>query len=171
MKGFRNYLTGFILLSLAAMPAVMAVRFVISCEIARHKAIEQLEKGNYRVLTLKAAQIQWLEEGKELLVDGKLFDVKDYRHIAGNIEVTGLFDTEEDELREKYRRLINNSTEDTGDAYLLKLFFTPVLIATPEHEKTISFMLTATPYQLFNEVAVSRVSQITTPPPQHTASV
>lgn len=167
MKKFRKYLTVFILLSLTAMPAMMAIRFVVSSQIAEHKIIEALEKGSYQVLTFKAQQIQWIEEGKELLVDGKLFDVKDCRQNDGNIEVTGLFDKEEDDLQEKYKRLINSNTENPEHTSLLKIFFTPFLITIPEDETMIFCIITVNPHQLFSEDSVNRSYHIFAPPPEH----
>jgi len=167
MMQFRKYFTGLILLSLAAMPAMMAVRFVVSTQIAEHKIFEQLEKGICHVHTFTKQQIQWVKEGKELLVEGKLFDVKEYRQNAGNIEVTGLFDEEEDDLQEKYKGLINRNTENPEHTSLLTIFFTPFLITIPQDETMIFCIIAVNPHRLFSEDAVNRPCHIFAPPPEH----
>ena len=148
----------------------MTVQFLISSKIAEHKIFEQLEKGIYKTYSFSRQQVQWIKKDKELLVDGKMFDVKHFSENGELIEMTGLFDNEENSLQEKYLSLVTGKqTTSPRQLMLLKIFFIPFLAAYSESEETAGCFTPCNLHHLFNEAAVTAVRCICTPPPEQVA--
>jgi hypothetical protein len=72
------------------------------------------------VIRLPANGLHWYEKDHELLIDGRMFDVKSIRPVDSGYEVTGLFDDEETEL---FDQLIKTeSGRQHGQGQLAGLF-------------------------------------------------
>ena len=56
---------------------------------------EALKKEHLQTITVAANEVRWIENGKEILVQGQLFDVKEVRREAGRLVLRGLFDETE----------------------------------------------------------------------------
>lgn len=66
---------------------------------------EALENTLVRTLVLSTKELSWAIEGRELLINGRLFDVKEVKQASnGSWEVKGLYDTEETELLDLVRK-------------------------------------------------------------------
>lgn len=164
----RRYFTAIVLLCLVALPALLAVKFIIDTHVAELKIAEQLEVAKCCTCSFSKQQIQWVKKGKELLVNGKLFDVKKFTESTDSLTVTGLFDNEEDALQEKYAALIGGKQQHPpAQVFLLKIFFTP-FITDPgiENEGPAFTPLATTIHHFFSEGAIAADDCIVTPPPQ-----
>jgi hypothetical protein len=170
MMQFRKYLISIFFICLAAMPGILAVQFIINQQLAAHKVTEQLEKGNYKTYTFNQQQVQWVNPGEELLVNGKLFDVKSYHENKGDITLTGIFDEEEEYLLDKYNNLVNKKNGTAAqDFSFLKIFLTPYITTAVGYlQQPVSFTI-VTDYCCFNEQAIQQAYSIITPPPQQPA--
>ncbi len=83
---------------------VQAKRTIIRFEIAA-----QLEQTQLQEITLKESDLIWEEEGRELWVNGKLFDVKvKLQSSNGYVRFKGLFDEEETELNDQVDTMLNS---------------------------------------------------------------
>jgi hypothetical protein len=60
--------------------------------------LHSLEKDQVTTIRIPEKDFKWYEENREILIDGKMFDVKSIQLIEGIYEVTGLFDEMETEL-------------------------------------------------------------------------
>jgi hypothetical protein len=63
---------------------------------------EALEKKSLVTLNLPFDQIVWYKKGKELIINGHLFDVKETKTTSTGITVTGLYDVQEQQLHERF---------------------------------------------------------------------
>lgn len=61
----------------------------------KHEAKERLEKALLETIVLQKDQFYWEEEGKEISMGGKLFDVKSFVVKGDKTIVTGIFDEKE----------------------------------------------------------------------------
>lgn len=95
----NNFLSVSSLLILVMTPVVIAVLFLVQQTVIRHEMKEKLEEEALQTVRIVEKNVTWVEKGKELLVDGKLFDVKSFKHSGGYVEVTGLFDEMEINLQ------------------------------------------------------------------------
>lgn len=57
-----------------------------------------LESDALQTLTLPASEVHWYEEGREILIDGKMFDIKTYSITDGVFTAQGVFDEKETEV-------------------------------------------------------------------------
>jgi hypothetical protein len=63
--------------------------------------------------------VKWVSEGEEILINGHLFDVESYKQTGNTLQVTGLFDTEEDNLNEQIKKLEQQKSNENNDKYTL----------------------------------------------------
>lgn len=83
----------FLLLTLTPilfMGGLQAFQFYI-----KQRMEASLETDALHTLTLKASEVKWYEEGREILVNGKMFDIKTYSIENGVFTAQGVFDEKE----------------------------------------------------------------------------
>lgn len=82
---------------------------------------EQLEKKLLQSVSIADDEIHWAEKGKEIWVNGKLFDIENIEHRNGTTRFTGLYDEEETKLMNQMKE--NRKKNLPGDnQFLLQLF-------------------------------------------------
>ena len=81
----------------------------------RHRMMERLEQEMLHTITLAEKDIQWVKEGKEILISGRMFDIKNIQYNADKtIMFTGLFDDDETALVKAVRTSQENDNNNTG---------------------------------------------------------
>lgn len=75
------------------MGGLQAFQFYIKLRVEA-----SLERDALHIVTLPATEVHWYEEGREILVDGKMFDIKTYSITDGVFTAQGIFDEEETEI-------------------------------------------------------------------------
>jgi len=88
------------------IPFLVAIGFVVKQQIITHKMFEKLEQNTEKTHQYTIQEISWIKEGKELMMQGKMFDLKRFEIKGNNIEITGLFDEEEDALQQRFLLLL-----------------------------------------------------------------
>lgn len=87
---------------LVMLPFLYAVSSVIVLQVNKWEMKEQLEQQSLQTITLTSADTYyWEEEGKEIRINGDMFDVSSYTMQGNNLVVTGLFDRDEDKLNDQ----------------------------------------------------------------------
>ena len=76
------------------MPLLFSVYTIIEKKMIEHRMEEKLQ-----TITLDASAVIWLKKNKELLINGKPFDVKSISRNGDHIIVTWLYDLEEKSLK------------------------------------------------------------------------
>jgi len=82
--------------------------------------LQSLEENNLTTVRIPEKEFRWYEKNREILVDGKMFDVKSIRLIADTYMVTGLFDemeTEMNALLENFNEEANNNQDKALSLY------------------------------------------------------
>jgi hypothetical protein len=156
--------SSFILLGFA--PVLFTAFFVLKQQQIRHRMKEQLEIQQLHTILLASDEVVWAKEGKEIWLDGKLFDVKSAEQKNGIITFQGLFDEEETALNKRFHDNWNKQSSEQNKK--LALLFQTL--------QTIYFTLSADiPVQtnlhsLFSFSPApglpTQVRTILTPPPQ-----
>lgn len=108
----NKFLSLISLLTLVMLPVFIAVFFLAQQTVIRHEMKEQLEQQSLQTIRIAEKNITWIEKGKELIVDGKLFDVKSSKYTGDYVEVTGLFD--EMELSLQHQLIFSQNPEKNG---------------------------------------------------------
>ncbi len=129
--------------------------------------MEKLEEQSLHSLVITQFDTyEWVDNKKEIRINGKMFDVKEYYYDNGNLTVTGLFDSEEDELEKEVFAMMSNQKNrqhTTPNSFLLTILFNDlnkIQVAQPE------LNLKATYFQEHNydlqSISLDKVS----PPPR-----
>lgn len=90
---------------------------------------EKLGHAKLETITIPEAAVEWYEEGREIIVGGRLFDVISWQKIPGTVKVsfTGLFDDAETEIKDKMENLLRKKDKnDPAKKLLAWLFFCPL---------------------------------------------
>lgn len=85
------------------------------------EAEERLEKNHLQTIYIARANLHWTKAGKEICIDNKLFDVKEYHVNGDELIVKGLFDEEETALAQQLNQLQNQQKAKEG-ILLIKYF-------------------------------------------------
>lgn len=116
------------LLLLVALPLLFSATLMLKQKVIQlHRGI-RFERETLETILLPADKLHWIKPGKELLVDGRLFDVKSFTIKNGKTSLTGFFDGEEDEVVTQIRDITEQKKESNNPFTRLavKLSFMPV---------------------------------------------
>ncbi len=80
---------------------------------------EELEHAALVTVAIPISRLQWVQQGQEVRIDGKLFDVKSYKLRDDKVLLTGLFDEEEDLLVERISDIQNNEPDKTNSSLII----------------------------------------------------
>ena len=136
---------------------------------ARYVMEEKLElESLVTVNNLNPSSITWIKKGKEILLNGFLFDIKHIRENAdGTINLQGLFDKDEQAIVMALKNGNDNSSDNTAKK-LLTHIFQQVLIYNQHNNYNLQL------YKIINKKLASyrniyialHCKEIPTPPPQ-----
>ena len=157
----------FTLLALALAPVCYLFSFHFQQQRIRHRMEEELVCGKLQQVTLQRNDLHWNRVGKEIIVDGKLFDVKAITYNKnGDAIVTGLFDNDETVLVREFQK--NQKENNSQGTRQLAQFFQLMLVMPEYPQENISFtvLLNSTRFPGIESNPVAAFMAILTPPPQ-----
>ena len=105
MLTVKKQFTAFALLLLVALPVFLSVGIFIKQQLVQQQRTQRFKTELLETFTIKAEKVDWVEVGKEIRVDGKLFDVESFKVSGANIIFTGFFDGKEDKLVQQIVKL------------------------------------------------------------------
>lgn len=94
----RRTIALYLLCFAAMVPVFLSAAFLGGRLLIRIVMIKSLESEKVITLKLDPSQIRWYKKNHELMIDGKMFDVKSMAQQNGYLVVTGLFDEMETEM-------------------------------------------------------------------------
>lgn len=119
-KGSAKHITTGFLLVLAAMPLVYILFARVHQQSIRHMMKERLESQILQTVVLPEEEILWVKDGKEILVNGRMFDIRSAYLQNGEYVFTGLYDDDETQL---LKQLQNNQQKSNSEDQLLVHLF------------------------------------------------
>lgn len=130
---------------------------------------ERLEEENVQTITLNKNQVNWVEEGKELIIDGEMFDVKSYTQKNDSLVISGLFDKAEKALKDKLASVLGNQkNNDAPLQQLIAQFLNPIILTQNSVQmQTIVLLSTPKKYFISTHKFSSTTKEISTPPPNY----
>jgi len=159
-------ITSFVFILLGFAPLLFVIFFSIQKQAIRHRMKERLEQQSLHSITLADQEIQWVKQGKEIWVHGKMFDIKSTVNRNGRTTFYGLFDEEETMLKKKFnegwKKKMSEQNRLLGQLFqsLQHIYFVPVAdIAFLFDKQHYTFPLSA-------PKLLSQFKTIPTPPPQ-----
>ncbi len=127
---------------------------------------ERLEKELLQTISLKARSVQWVREEEEILVDGRLFDVKSYSIKNGTYTFTGLYDEDETMVVRKIRSQ-ENQQQSNDSRMLAQLFKLLKTVYYSESDPCTPFVQSSQELFPGKKYPLSFLYQpVTTPPPR-----
>ena len=104
-----NTITAFTFLLLTALPVSFAVCLLARQAYIKNQMKQELKYSQLESVILDKADIQWVEEDRELLINDHMFDVESMAvRPDGKIEIKGLYDEAEDKLNAQLELLMQN---------------------------------------------------------------
>ena len=149
-----------------SIPVCMTLFFLAKQQIVRHEMKEKLEQQYLQTITLPASEVYWIKNKKEILVDGKMFDIKSFSLKNDQYEFTGLFDDEETAL---VKQLENNTRQNnqSGNRLLAQFFQWLSSVYSDKHSDfSITTAMVTLPYHPILSYISSPFKTILTPPPR-----
>jgi len=114
-------------MGLALYPSIFSAINLAQEQFNRWKMLEKLEEQSLHSLVMTPNDnYEWVDNKREIRINGKMFDVKEYQYENGNLKVTGLFDSEEDELEKQVMSMMKNQQNrhhTTPNGFLLTILF------------------------------------------------
>jgi hypothetical protein len=101
----KHKIFAFIFFCATAIPLSCCIYLFIKQQIIHHEMAEALEKRALHTVTIKTSDARWINFESEILIGGHLFDVESYKQDGNNLQLTGLYDTEEDNLNEQLKNI------------------------------------------------------------------
>ena len=98
MLTVKKQFTAFAMLLLVALPLFLSVGIFIKQQLVQQQRTQRFKTELLETFTIKAEKADWVEVGKEIRVDGNLFDVKSFTISGNNLVLTGFFDSKEEKL-------------------------------------------------------------------------
>jgi hypothetical protein len=163
----QKKIMAFAMLLLIAAPLFLFVGFIVKQKIIQHQMLEQLEKTSLQTITVNKADILWAKKDKEVIINGKLFDVKSYVIAGDEIIVTGLYDTAENKLKKELTSLMHSKRNESAplEQLILKFIFTAAINQNQQNELFFCSQNIKIIYPLHNEAAICQSLPVSTPPP------
>ena len=163
---FRLLRSGF-LLCVVLVPTLYLAFSLTQQRWIKWEMQEKLEKSQLTTLTLSTHSIQWAKKGKEMLIDGKLFDVKSIAVVNGLATIKGLFDEEETSLS---KRIDNLLQQQHSSRQLKTCLICSILIGFPSSDYATSINFFDASSKIFvghnSSYYSSPFLEFITPPPQ-----
>lgn len=129
MKTRFQKISATLLLVLAVVPLLVTFVLLTMEAWQVHQMKERLKRESLVCVSQRADQLVWLENGKEVLVNGHMFDVESWEQKGGMVYLTGLYDTQEELIRDLIHK-VNSKTPGTRPAIaLLSILLSPAVPA------------------------------------------
>jgi hypothetical protein len=96
----KKTITIFALCLAAVLPLCLSGFFIAGRIIIRITMMEKLGKDELQTISIPTGSILWYKKNHELMIDGKMFDVKSIIQQGDTSIITGLFDDDDTELHE-----------------------------------------------------------------------
>jgi hypothetical protein len=121
MKNVLPITGKFFLVLAGILPVLFFLFFHFRQLQIHHEMKEQLENSLVQTILIAENKVHWIKPGKEINIDGKLFDIRFFYLKNGYYHFTGLFDEEETALINDLKN--NLHTPDKQNVPLLGAFF------------------------------------------------
>lgn len=152
---------------LVAMPVLVFSFLHIKQIYTQHLMEERLEKNALQTITLQKNDFTWVKANKEIKINGCLFDVKSFTKTEEAITFIGLYDSDEDAIKNAITLLHHkDENKKTSNKFsILKLAFTPFL--KTDFSYSIDFFINTNKinYVVYNASLVKQWLLVNTPPP------
>ncbi len=129
MNSCKRSVMAVVMLVVISIPIGLLTIWKVQQLFQKFEMREKLGHAKLETITIPETAVEWYEEGREIIVDGRLFDVISWQKIPGTVKVsfTGLFDDAETEIKDKMEKLLRKKDKNESAKKMLAwLFFCPL---------------------------------------------
>ena len=164
----QKKITAGILALLVVLPLLFSVFFLVKQKTIRVEAEDQLNTTSLQTVTIPLSELHWLNNEKELLIAGKLFDVKSYFFTNNTVTLAGLYDNNEDELVQELFTMVDhkNGSESAISDIIFKYLFFPVFTDHSPGINDVSWQMRVVHFSRYMGIIPSPISSVISPPPK-----
>lgn len=155
------------LLLILAIPLFFSVSVLVKQQIVQSQRNEKFSKEILQTITVSSSDIYWVKPGKEILFNGKLFDVKSYVKKGKSFSLTGFFDKKEDKLVKQIVKLalLENQSGNPFNKPAIKFLFFPAYVIQHEINAELNWKFISQSYHQYNEMIPVAPCSLPTHPP------
>lgn len=154
------------LLAIPLIPLFVLFSLELGRIINRREIRAQMEVAVLRTIVLPEKDINWVEEGRELAIDGNMFDVQQFNRLPnGMIELTGVFDERETQLNKELEK--HQKMKGVHKAILSTIASIQAVVADPVQSETPVLSEITTCFSTADHFSLCPFKgEVITPPPQ-----
>lgn len=117
---------GFVLL--LAIPLFFSVMIILEQKVVQLKRHTEFKTKKIETVSVLKQNMVWAKIGKEVIIDGKYFDVKSFNTNGDKVLLTGYYDHKEDKLVNQIKKIFQQKNEKESPINLtaVKYLFFPV---------------------------------------------
>ena len=105
MLKFLKPVSILLIVGMMCLPGILCVYYEVAQFQVREEMEEKLEHEKLQQILIPVTEIKWHEEGKEILVNGCLFDIKTIEIKEGIAYISGLYDMQESVIKDQLKSL------------------------------------------------------------------
>lgn len=111
-------------------PLLCYFTFLYQQKLVRHAMSQHLQHEKLATVKVEKSKVIWINHNKEVIINGKLFDIRHVKAEGEYLILYGLFDHEEDIVQMKLNHLspFRRKTENPVNLTVIRLITTPFLV-------------------------------------------
>ena len=152
---------------LLSIPMLFSLVDLVNQKILQSTRNERFGTETLQTITMAKENLLWVKNGKEVIIDGKYFDVKSYTTDGDKIMLTGFYDNPEDKLVTHIKNLVQqkNGTDSPINQTAVKYFFFPIFTNQSNMDFEQHWKLTGHTFYSFTEnISETDIPSFSLPP-------
>jgi cell division protein YceG involved in septum cleavage len=164
----KKNITVLVLILLLAIPMLFAFVNIVKQQILHNTTKERYGKEILQTISIAKKNLHWVKKEKEVIIDGKYFDVKSYTTDGDNILLTGFYDLHEDKLVKQIKKLMQqkNGSNNPLNQSVVKYFFFPIFTNQSNIDFEQHWKLTSSAFYSYTEDISEIYTPSFSPPPE-----
>ncbi len=167
MHSGQKRIAAFGLVLLLTIPLVLSVVFIVKQKMLQHNIQARFGKELIQTITVSKKKLTWVKKEKEIIVEGKYFDVMHYRTSGDDVVLTGFYDTKEDKLVKEIKKLIRQkkATNNSANQLAVNFLFPIIHLSQAEISCNSNWHFISSQYYSFDEdLPAAPIATLTHPP-------
>ena len=164
--GSKKKIVAFVFVIITLCPVIAFYTLSICKKIVQHQMEEKMERSLLQTIVAKKGSFTWIKMNKEILINGKMFDVKSYNTNVEETTFKGLYDEDEKKIVQDINELSSEKNEPLQPTLqLLKVLLATYTFKVSEYPNNVIFKEIKNEYFNYDELLAFHHTSIFLPPP------
>lgn len=164
--GSKKKIVAFVFVIITLCPVIAFYTLSICKKIVQHQMEEKIERSLLQTIVAKKGSFTWIKMNKEILINGKMFDVKSYNTNVEETTFKGLYDEDEKKIVQDINELSSEKNEPLQPTLqLLKVLLATYTIEGSDYPNNVIFKEIKNEYFNYDELLAFHHTSIFLPPP------